>query len=281
MSRAADRLGLTQPAVSHALARLRTLFQDDLFVRAGAVMAPTPTGERIALGALHALEVIQQDIWDAKAFDALTTTRTFSVCLSDMGMIVLLPRLLAALRERAPHAALKPIQVPSLELASALQDGAIDLAIGYLGKMGDSLYQQALFRRSLVGIVRKGKRKKPVMTLEQFIESRHVLAGTLALSNQLLEDELRQLGAQLKVGVSVPYLLTVPSLVATSDFIACVPSELAELFSRLADIQMFELPVRLPDLTVKQFWHARYHNDTAHRWFRGLVANTLGDGTVK
>ncbi|MFD2272351.1 LysR substrate-binding domain-containing protein [Undibacterium arcticum] len=109
---------------------------------------------------MHALEVIQQDIWDAKAFDALTTTRTFSVCLSDMGMIVLLPRLLAALRERAPHAALKPIQVPSLELASALQDGAIDLAIGYLGKMGDSLYQQALFRRSLVGIVRKGKRKK-------------------------------------------------------------------------------------------------------------------------
>jgi len=277
VSRAADRLGLTQPAVSHALARLRAIFQDDLFVRAGAVMAPTPTGERIALGAIRALAVIQQDIWDAKAFDALTTTRTFSVCLSDMGMIVLLPRLLGALRERAPHATLKPIQVPSLELASALQDGALDLAIGYLGKMGDNLYQQALFRRSLVGIVRNGKRKKKPMTLEQFIDCKHVLAGTLALTNQLLQEELLKHGARLMVGVEVPYLLTVPSLVATSDFIACVPSELAELFSRLADITMFELPVRLPDLTVKQFWHARYHNDTAHRWFRSLVADTLCD----
>src|SRR5450830_1381996 len=290
VSRAAERLGLTQPAVSHALSRLRVSFQDDLFVRAGSVMAPTPTGERIAQGAIATLTLIQREIWDVKAFDAQTTTRTFSVCLSDMGMIVLLPKLLGALREHAPHATLKPIQVPSLELASALQDGAIDLAIGYLGKMGDNLYQQTLFRRSLVVNVRNGKLSgKPGskargarssqarMTLEQFVASEHVLAGTLSLTNQLLDEELRHQGERLKVGVSVPYLLTVPGLVETSDYIACVPSELAELFAQLADIRMFELPVKLPDLTVKQFWHARFHNDAAHRWFRSLVANTLGD----
>lgn len=288
VSRAAERLGLTQPAVSHALSRLRVNFQDDLFVRAGSVMAPTPTGERIAQGAIATLALIQREIWDVKAFDAHTTTRTFSVCLSDMGMIVLLPKLLGALRQHAPHATLKPIQVPSLELASALQDGAIDLAIGYLGKMGDNLYQQTLFRRSLVGIVRSGKLKskarsksakeQPVkMSLEQFVDSEHVLAGTLSLTNQLLDEELRHQGERLKVGVSVPYLLTVPGLVATSDYIACVPSELADLFAQLADISVFELPVKLPDLTVKQFWHARFHNDAAHRWFRLLVANTLGD----
>lgn len=289
VSRAAERLGLTQPAVSHALSRLRVSFQDDLFVRAGSVMAPTPTGERIAQGAIATLALIQREIWDVKAFDAQTTTRTFSVCLSDMGMIVLLPKLLGALREHAPRATLKPIQVPSLELASALQDGAIDLAIGYLGKMGDNLYQQTLFRRSLVGIVRSSKlngkpgrsktaKEQPArMTLEQFVASEHVLAGTLSLTNQLLDEELRHQGERLKVGVSVPYLLTVPGLVATSDYIACVPSELAELFAQLADIRMFELPVKLPDLTVKQFWHARFHNDAAHRWFRGLVAQTLGD----
>lgn len=284
VSRAAERLGLTQPAVSHALSRLRVNFQDDLFVRAGSVMAPTPTGERIAQGAIATLALIQREIWDVKAFDAQTTARTFSVCLSDMGMIVLLPKLLGAMRAHAPHATLKPIQVPSLELASALQDGAIDLAIGYLGKMGDNLYQQTLFRRSLVGIVRAGKLKgksvrgQPMkMSFEQFVDSEHVLAGTLSLTNQLLDEELRHQGERLKVGVSVPYLLTVPGLVATSDYIACVPSELAELFAQLADIRMFEMPVKLPDLTVKQFWHARFHNDAAHRWFRSLVAQTLGD----
>lgn len=296
VSRAAERLGLTQPAVSHALGRLRASFEDDLFVRAGPVMAPTPTGERIAQGAARALQMIRSEIWDARGFDPAGSARTFSVCLSDMGMIVLLPRLLAALRDHAPNAVLNPIQVPSTELAHALQDGSIDLAIGYLGRMGENLYQQALFRRALVGIergsappdasARKGRRGArgdegalPEMPLERFIASEHVLAGTLALTNQLLEDELRKQGRRLKVGVSVPYLLTVPGLVATSDYIACVPSELAELFSKLADIRMFRPPVPLPDLVVKQFWHARFHNDAGHRWFRQLVAATLGDAS--
>jgi DNA-binding transcriptional LysR family regulator len=193
-----------------------------------------------------------------------------------------LPRLLAALRERAPNATLKPIQLPSLELASALQDGALDLAIGYLGKMGENLHQQPLFRRSLVGIVKGGKtRRKIRMTLDEFIARKHVVAGTLALTNQLLEKELRRLGSKLKVGIDVPYLLAVPSLVATSDFIAAVPDELAELFSRLADVDVFPLPVELPDLTVQQFWHARHHNDAGHRWFRSLVATTLGPSARK
>ncbi|MFM0101344.1 LysR family transcriptional regulator [Paraburkholderia nemoris] len=279
VSRAADRLGLTQPAVSHALGKLRTLFQDDLFVRAGPVMAPTPVGEQLIEGVARVLAMVQQEIWSTKAFDATTTERTFSVCLSDMGMIVILPRLLAAFRERAPLATLKPIQLPSMELAGALQDGKVDLAIGYLGKLGDNLHQQSLFRRSLVGIVKAGtKRKKVSMTLEQFVERKHVVAGTLALTNQLLERELRQQGARLKVGVEVPFLLAVPNLVAMSDFIAAVPDELATLFARLANVEVFPLPIKLPDLTVQQFWHARFHNDAGHRWLRGVVAETLGQG---
>ena len=276
VSRAADRLGLTQPAVSHALARLRESFQDDLFVRAGAVMAPTPVGEKVIDGVQRALAVIRQDIWQAKSFDAATTTRTFSVCLSDMGVIVLLPRLLAALHAQAPNATLRPIQVPSVELASALQDGEVDLAIGYLGRLGENLHQQSLFRRSLVGIIAgSGTHKTVKMSLERFVASRHVVSATLAITNQLLEKELRRQGMKLRIGVDVPYLLAVPGLVANSDYIAVVPEELAALFSRLAAVDVFTLPIPLEDLTVQQFWHARYHNDAGHRWFRALVASTL------
>ncbi|SDH34011.1 DNA-binding transcriptional regulator, LysR family [Paraburkholderia steynii] len=276
VSRAADRLGLTQPAVSHALARLRESFQDDLFVRAGAVMAPTPVGEKVIDGVQRALAVIRQDIWQAKSFDAATTTRTFSVCLSDMGVIVLLPRLLAALHAQAPNATLRPIQVPSVELASALQDGEVDLAIGYLGRLGENLHQQSLFRRSLVGIIAgSGTRKTVKMSLERFVASRHVVSATLAITNQLLEKELRRQGMKLRIGVDVPYLLAVPGIVANSDYIAVVPEELAALFSRLAAVDVFTLPIPLEDLTVQQFWHARYHNDAGHRWFRALVASTL------
>ncbi len=95
------------------------------------------------------------------------------------------------------------------------------------------------------------------MTLAEFVERKHVVAGTLALTNQLLEKELRRHGARLKVGVDVPYLLAVPSLVANSDYIAAIPDELAALFARLAHVDVFPLPIELPDLTVQQFWHAR------------------------
>lgn len=281
VSRAGDRLGLTQPAVSHALGRLRGTFQDDLFVRAGAAMAPTPVGERMALASGRILTMIQQEIWESQTFDPASTSRTFSVCMSDMGVFALLPRLLSALSLEAPNATLKPIQLPSLQLAAALEDGEIDLAIGYLGKLGQNLYQQTLFHRQLVGIIRASDaRAAEGMTLQQFIDSRHVVADTLALTNKLLEKELRLKGARLKIGVHVPYLLGVPSVVATSDFIAAVPSELAELFSRFADIRAFELPVNIPRLTVKQFWHARHHSDVGHRWLRALVSRTLGTGSA-
>ena len=193
--------------------------------------------------------------------------------MNDMGVIVLLLRLLSAIRK---HATLKPIQLPSLELSSALQDGAVDLAIGYLDKLGESLHQQRLFRRSLVGIIRGGTtRRKVRMTLDEFIERKHVVADTLAITNQLLKKELRHHGARLRIGIGLPYPLAVPWLVASSDYIAAVPDELAELFSRLADVDVFPLPIRLPDLTVQQFWHARHHTDSGHRWFRSLVNETL------
>ncbi len=276
VSRAAQRLGITQPAVSHALGKLRTLFQDDLFVRAGSEMAPTQIGERLVDGVERVLAVVEEEIWSNVSFDPATTQRSFTVCLSDMGVIVLLPRLLAALKRHAPHATLKPVQLPSPELSAALQTGRIDLAIGYLGSLGEHLHQQPLFERSLVGIVRGGgARRRVSLSLQQFVEAEHVVPATLAITNQLIAKELRRQGTRLKVGVEVPYLLAVPSLVATSELIAVVPDELAELFAKMADVDVFPLPIALPDLTVQQFWHARRHNDAGHRWFRSLVADTL------
>jgi DNA-binding transcriptional LysR family regulator len=123
-------------------------------------------------------------------------------------------------------------------------------------------------------------RRRKCSTLDDLISRKHVVASTLALTNQMLEKELRRRGAKLKIGIDVPYLLAVP--VGTSDFIATVPEELAELFARLSDVDTFPLPIALPELSVRQFWHARHHNnhnDAGHRWFRALVAQTLGQPT--
>lgn len=278
VSRAADRLGLTQPAVSHALGRLRQAFGDELFVRSGAGMAATPVGERIAAGARRALDIVQREIWEPPSFAHATTRRRFRVCLSDMGGTVLLPRLVKALASAAPGATIVPIQAKPEEIGKQLEDGITDLAIAYVGSLGIKLYQRPLFRRSMVGIARAGATgARPRMSLARFVEARHVIASTLALNNEVLRKELRRRGKTLEVALEVPYLLAVPGIVADSDLLATVPAELAVLYSKLAAIEIFPLPVRLPDLVVKQYWHARYHHDAGHRWFRGLVEDTVGD----
>jgi DNA-binding transcriptional LysR family regulator len=181
--------------------------------------------------------VIRGEVLSAGSFDPATTTRTFSVCLSDMGMIALLPRILEALRKRAPHATLRPVQVTFDELATTLQDGALDLAIGYFGKLGENLHQQSLFKRPLVGIVRGGKkRRKVVMSLDRFIQRKHVVASTIALTNQFLKGELRRHGAR-----EIRQMLDQRLLKACSEYLSLMSRNSSAKGSRIASSGQFSL----------------------------------------
>ncbi|WP_229503626.1 LysR family transcriptional regulator [Massilia putida] len=271
VSRAALRLDLTQPAVSHGLARMRAKFGDELFVRSGAGMAPTPVGERIALGARRVLDLIQSDIWDGPTFHPATSTRTFAVGMTDMGGTVILPRVISALAVQAPGVTIKPVAVRPREVSEQLESGAIDAAWGYFGNLGDALYQQTLFRRALTGIVGKQRREAGPIDFDAFVQARHVMATATTQTNALLEQKVKERGATLRVALEVPYLLAIPGIVAGSDYLATVPAELADLFLRLAEIEVFELPLAIPAIAVKQYWHARYHVDAGNQWFRSVV----------
>ena len=275
VSRAANRLDLTQPAVSHALARMRVKFGDELFVRSGSGMTPTPAGERISLGARRVLELIQSDIWDGPTFDSHTSTRTFTVGMTDMGGTVILPRIMGALTEEAPAVAIKPVAVRPSEVSELLEAGTIDVAWGFFGNLSDKLYQQTLFRRSLTGIARKGTQKQHAIDFDRFVNARHVLASATSQMNELIAQGVRERGGALKVALEVPYLLAIPGIVAGSAYLATVPNELADLFLRIADIEVFELPLLVPDIAVKQYWHARYNTDAGNQWFRTLVKNAF------
>jgi DNA-binding transcriptional LysR family regulator len=281
VSRAAERLALTQPAVSHGLSRMRQKFGDELFVRSGAGMSPTPMGERIALGARRALEVIQADIWDGSSFNPAKSDRTFAVGMTDMGGTVILPRVIKVLSAEAPFIRLKPVAVRPAEVSELLESGVIDAAWGYFGSLSEKLYQQTLFRRSLIGIIRKGEGKTRKMTFEKFVSMQHVFASATSQTNDLLQQKIKEQGHTLHVALEVPYLLAIPGIVAGSDYIATVPNELAELFLRLAEIEMFALPLSIPAIAVKQYWHARVNGDTGHQWFRTLVQTCVGDELSK
>lgn len=276
VSKAAEKLGLTQPAVSHGLARMRLKFNDELFVRSGSGMCATPTGERVAIGARKTLDLIQTEIWGASTFNASTSDRTFSIGMTDMGGTFILPRVIKTLEFEAPFVKIKPIAVRPSEVNDFLETGAIDVAWGYFGNLTSRLYQQTLFRRSLVGIIRKVTDVPPVITFKTFVSMKHVFASATSLTNALLAQNVREKGETLHVALEVPYLLAIPGIVANSNYIASVPSELADLFLRLASIQVFDLPLSIPVIGVKQYWHHRYHGDAGHQWFRTMVQHCVG-----
>ncbi|WP_397474159.1 LysR family transcriptional regulator [Pusillimonas sp.] len=276
VSGAARRLNLTQPAVSHALGRLRGRFGDQLFVRSGAGMTPTPLGERVALGASKALALIQTDILNEPMFDPRVAERRFNVGMTDMGGSVILPKVLQMLDREAPGITVRPKVATSSEIGQMLENGSVDVAWGYFGHLGPSLYQQSLFRRALIGIRRKSRRHEP-MTLQTFVDTPHVIASATAVTNELLQQRLKERGHTLKIALECPYVLAVPAIVAGTSCIATVPDELAEVFQRLADIETFELPLPMPDFTVKQHWHARFNDDAGHRWFRAKVFEYVSD----
>lgn len=280
VSRAAERLDLTQPAVSHALARMRSRFGDELFVRSASGMTPTPVGERIAQGARRVLELIQRDIWDGPTFNAQASDRVFSVGMTDMGGNVILPRVIAALAKEAPGVRIKPVALRPNEVSDLLERGAIDVAWGFFGNLSDNLYQQTLFRRALTGIARKGRLAQGAIDFDAFVQAQHVLASATAQTNELLQRSVRERGATLQVAIEVPYLLAIPAIVSSSDFLATVPDELASFFSRIAEIEVFPLPVSIPDIAVKQYWHARYNTDSGNQWFRTLVKHCLKHNDV-
>jgi len=270
VSRAARRLDLTQPAVSHALNRLRAKFGDQLFVRAGPGMAPTPMGERVAQGARRALALIQSDILDGPGFEPRQAERTFAVGMTDMGGTVIMPKVMQALQRQAAGVRIKPVALRPADVGAMLESGAVDVAWGYFGHLSGGLYQQTLFRRALTGIRRKQQGRRP-MTLQRFVDTPQVVANATALTNELLRQKLKERGHTLRIALECPYILAVPAIVAGTDYIATVPDQLAKLFLRLAEIEMFRLPLAVPDVTVKQHWHARLNDDPAHRWFRSLV----------
>ena len=278
VTRAAETLGLSQPATSAALARLRTLLDDPLFVKAGLEMRPTPRAAQLVAPVRRVLDMVKEEVLQARAFDPATTERSFTVLTPDIGEINFLPRVLAHLAAAAPQANLKALSMPPLAAADALESGAADLAVGYfpdLHKPG--FFQQRLFRNEHVCIVRRdhptiGK----TLSLRQFLAASHAVVrpdGREHVFERFLQDK----GLKRRVRLEVSHFMSLLPIVSSSDLLATVPRDMAHVCVRHADIRMLETPMKSPVIDVHQFWHRRAHKDMAHAWFRGVVHGLFGE----
>lgn len=270
----ARRLKVSQPTVSSSLSKLRVVLEDELFVRTATGMQPTARAEELHEPLRQIIETIEREILRSTAFAPFNTTQTFTVAMSDIGELVLVPPLLARLRAVAPRASLRCRSMPPAELAAALENGDVDLAIGYFPDLkAAGLFQQSLFKHPFVCLVRPDHPTiVDSISLEQFLTVDHAVANHNGRSQELFERVMRELGMSPRILLNSMHYMSLPQIIANSDMIAIVPRAVGTSWGQRCGVRCLELPIDIPLIEIKQFWHARLHNDTAGRWLRGLVS---------
>ena len=269
LTAAGARLGLSQPAVSRGLARLREAYDDPLFVRQQRGVQPTPLADRLATPLASALGIVQGTA-ERLAFDPASDRRHLRIAMSDIGERFFLPRLLERLAKTAPRVTIEAVSQTMPELAAGLASGEIDLVAGFLPDLGKQVHQRRLFRERFIYIVRSGHPVvRGTLTREQLRELPHVLASPAGTPHAAaVERVLAGPRVRAKIALRVRSFLCVAPIVVQTDLIAAVPSNLAGLLAEHLDIQIVEPPVQIPGFEVSLGWHDRFHRDPAIEWLR-------------
>ncbi len=273
VSRAAEVLGMGQSSASMCLRRLRKVFGDALFVRSTRGVAPTPRALALLPALRDILQRIDSDIAISGAFDPAVSQTAFTIAMSDVSEMALVPRILNRMKEIAPNGSLRIVTPTTPRLISGLANGSIDLALGHFPDLssGNHLHQR-LYSHSFVCLARRGH---PVvsgrMTLTQFTECKHVLVHSEGSSQRIFEQHCKKIGISLKVTVRAAHFMSVPVIVAKSDLLATVPLAVGAVFHQSLGLEVFRPPMKCPRFALAQHWHRRFQNDARHKWLRSQL----------
>jgi DNA-binding transcriptional LysR family regulator len=272
ITRAAANLGIAQPTVSIALAKLRAHFGDALFTRTSKGMEPTPHAQSIIADVRAALAALHNALRYQKAFDPADSDREFRIGMTDISEIVLLPTLLNHLKQTAPGIRIDAVTI-SPDTPAQLESGELDLAVGFLPHLEAGFYQQKLFDQNFVCLVASGHpRIGATVSRKAFLAEGHVLVKTSGTGHSIVEKTMREKGMERRIVLRVPSFLGVARIVAQTDCIATVPERFGSAMTQQERIRIIAPPLRLPNFSVKQHWHLRFHEDAANVWLRRMMA---------
>lgn len=279
---AGKELGLSQPAASYALAKMRKAFSDPLFVRVGADMQPTARALAMIDTVRDVLQQIRTGMLSPSIFEPNHSGRDFRVAMSDVGEAFFVPPLINALRSKGGHLRLSVFSPTPHALKEQLESGGIDLAIGlYPDLVGADLYQQALFTNHFVAITtRDNPHVKGKLTLSRFLQAPHVDVSTPGRSGEIVLQYMAKRKMARNVVLRVSRFLSLLDIVSKSDLIAIVPAEVGESFRLARDLAVHQLPFESPTFRLQQHWHKRFHDDASVRWLRNLVHLLFKDAGV-
>jgi DNA-binding transcriptional LysR family regulator len=279
LTSAASNIGLSQSAASHALGKLRKQLGDPLFLRTANGLRPTPYGQRVGLAAREALEVLAAGLASNQPFEPQTTTRTFSCYMSDVGMMVMLPSLMAHMKKHAPGSSVRSAPIPLINPGGNLSSGEVDVAVGFFDNLSSGFLQRFLFRERYVCIVRSGHAGfRGGMSVEAFKKVEHAMADATGMAHAVIDRSLEEHKIPRIIALRVPGFQMLPAIVANSDLAAIVPGRLADTYGQHLPIKVLPTPIPMPAFDIRLFWHERYHHDPPHRWFRQVFVDLFQEG---
>jgi DNA-binding transcriptional LysR family regulator len=278
ISAAARRLGLSQSAVSNALARLRRTFGDELFVRTAHGMQPTPLAQQMAEPIGAAMAQVALALSQRSRFDPATSSRRFTLAMTDVGEVYFMPVLTERCRALAPNVEIASLRAHAPGLKDDMETGRVDLAIGAFDDLSEALFQRQLFRQAFVSMFRKGHPlAQGAVDLARFVAAPHLIVDAAHSPYDRVNVLLEKAGVMANARFRVPHFTAVPYIVATSDLVVTVPQKLAESAAAPFGLKWIEPPLQLPTLQTNVFWHRRFNHDPGIQWLRGLIADVFAE----
>jgi len=284
LTAAGDALGLSQPALSHALNRLRDIFGDELFVRTSRGMRSTPKADELARSARRILATVREELNPTAPFKPETLERTFHLGMTDVGEMVFLPELIKHLRENSPQVKIESHTLPPRNLADALEMGTIDMALGPLPDLtGADLRQQLIFERGFLCLVSSEHPRitKNRLTLNAFLKEPHLVVASPGRTVEVFERFLEERKLSRRVVLSVPHMLCVPFIIASSDLIVTVPQSVGIVFRNFPGLRVIDPPIETPRIRVALYWSARFGKDPGNAWLRSVITDLFFRGKLQ
>lgn len=274
VTRAAEQMFITQSAMSHILHRLRQQLDDPILVKTPGGMKPTARALALIEPVRALLSETERLIQPPEAFDATTSQRRFVLAATDYLEYLLMPGLSGLIEKMAPGIDLHVKRTESSFPAAQLENGSLDVVLGFTSVLNPPahLYSQPLFSDQMACVVRQNH---PVITkppsLEDYISVPHMLISRTGSPHGIIDEKLAELGMERRIKLIVPHFLSAPLIVAETDMILSLPYRIAAQFQKHAHLEIFPVPIDLPDYELAMIWHPLRDKDPAHLWLREKI----------
>jgi DNA-binding transcriptional LysR family regulator len=279
LTRAGRQLKLTQPAMSHALKRLRELLNDPLFIREGANMVPTPFSRNMINEVRQALQILEVSLFEDRNFEPAHTRRDFQIGFWELMESTILPHLVKIMAKAAPEITMTTLRVKRREIEMELASGTLDLALDIPVTMSDRIKHQPLFSDRVVVMAREGH---PILTqaldLDTYLQQDHVLVSSRRLGPSLVDAELNRSGRKRRIVLRCQHYFAACQVVSETDMLLTIPERYALMLNSGFNNRLFPFPLKsLQQLEIHMYWHESADNDPPNRWLREQIKKVVDD----